>query len=104
MDAQITEFYHKRPGRFFQALLLEYLSRSIFMLEYVLIGLGVGLHITYLQAYAIGGLPSRLQHTIFFIPFRGGSQEGPPLPFFQPLGLQSPVGVLTAVARRRRHM
>src|SRR5256886_1245539 len=71
MDAQMTEFYHKRPRRFFQALLLEYLSRSIFMLEYVLIGLGVGLRITYLQAYAIGGRSPPLPQTMLFSPLSG---------------------------------
>ena len=104
MDAQITEFYHKRPGRFFQALLLEYLSRSIFMLEYVLIGLGVGLHITYLQAYAIGGLTSLIQNTIFFMPFEVGTKEGSLYLFFKLLGLDPALGVYTAIVSRLRDM
>jgi len=104
MDAQITEFYHKRPGRFFQALLLEYLSRSIFMLEYVLIGLGVGLHITYFQAYAIGGLTSLIQNTIFFMPFEVGTKEGSLYLFFKLLGLDPALGVYTAIVSRLRDM
>src|SRR5437899_5102794 len=62
MDEQITEFYHRRPRRFVQALALEYLSRSIFMIEYMLIALGVGLHMTFAQAYVIGGLSSLIQN------------------------------------------
>src|SRR6266702_3236210 len=71
------------PDRLWQALLLEYLSRSIFMLEYVLIGLGVGLHITYLQAYAIGGLTSLIQNVIFIVPFEVGTKEGSLYLFFR---------------------
>src|SRR5205807_2174353 len=97
-------FYHRRPGRFFQALLLEYLSRSIFMLEYVLIGLGVGLHITYLQAYAIGGLTSLIQNAIFFVPFEVGTKEGSLYVFFQLLGLDPALGVYTAIVSRLRDM
>jgi len=104
MDAQMTEFYHKRPRRFFQALLLEYLSRSIFMLEYVLIGLGVGLRITYLQAYAIGGLTSLIQNTMFFVPFEVGTKEGSLYLFFKLLGLDPALGVYTAIVSRLRDL
>src|SRR5439155_12527 len=34
MDEQITALYHRHPRRFVQAVALEYLSRSIFMIEY----------------------------------------------------------------------
>jgi len=56
LDQQITEFYHRHPGRFVQAILLEYLGRCIFMFELVLIIGSLGYHITYLRAFAIGGL------------------------------------------------
>src|SRR2546425_67376 len=72
MDEQITEFYHRRPRRFVQAVALEYLSRSIFMIEYVLIAMGVGLSITFAQAYVIGGLTSLVQNVIFVVPFGVG--------------------------------
>src|SRR3989442_5580416 len=104
MDAQITDFYHKRAGRFWQALLLEYLSRSIFMLEYVLIGLGVGLHITYLQAYAIGGLTSLIQNVIFIVPFEVGTKEGSLYVLFRLLGLDPALGVYTAIVSRLRDL
>src|SRR3989441_4700632 len=76
MDGQITEFYHKRPRRFYQALVLEYLSRSIFMLEYVLIGLSVGFKITYLQAYAIGGVTAPVHDAVFLVPLQSGPKGG----------------------------
>ena len=74
------------------------------MLEYVLIGLGVGLHITYLQAYAIGGLTSLIQNTIFFMPFEVGTKEGSLYLFFKLLGLDPALGVYTAIVSRLRDM
>jgi len=104
MDEQITEFYHKRPRRFYQALVLEYLSRSIFMLEYVLIGLSVGFKITYLQAYAIGGLTSLIQNVIFIVPFEVGTKEGSLYVLFRLLGLDPALGVYTAIVSRLRDL
>src|SRR5260370_34375493 len=56
LDRQITAFYHRHPGRFVQAILLEYLSRCIFMLDLVLIVASLGVRLNYLQAFTIGGL------------------------------------------------
>ena len=104
MDEQITEFYHRRPRRFVQALALEYLSRSIFMIEYMLIALGVGLHMTFAQAYVIGGLSSLIQNVIFFVPFEVGTKEGSLYLVFQLLGIDPAVGVYTAIVSRARDL
>jgi lysylphosphatidylglycerol synthase-like protein len=104
MDEQITEFYHRRPGRFVQALALEYLSRSIFMVEYVLIAWGVGLKIDYAQAYVIGGLTSLIQNVIFVVPFEAGTKEGSLYLVFQLLGLDPALGVYTAIVSRLRDL
>jgi uncharacterized protein (TIRG00374 family) len=104
MDEQITEFYHRRPRRFVQALALEYLSRSIFMFEYVLIALGVGLNITFAQAYVIGGLTSLVQNVIFIVPFEVGTKEGSLYLVFQLLGLDPALGVYTAIVSRLRDL
>src|SRR5256886_9455110 len=104
MDEQITEFYHRRPRRFVQALALEYLSRSIFMLEYVLIAMGVGLNITFAQAYVIGGLTSLVQNAIFVVPFEVGTKEGSLYLVFQLLGLDPALGVYTAIVSRLRDL
>jgi len=104
MDEQITEFYHQRPRRFYQALALEYLSRSIFMFEYVLIALGVGLNMTFAQAYVIGGLTSLVQNVIFFVPFEVGTKEGSLYLMFELLGLDPALGVYTAIVSRVRDL
>ncbi len=96
------QFYHRRPYRFFQALGLEYLSRAVLMVEYVLIALGVGLNITYLQAYVIGGLTSLIQNVIFIVPFEVGTKEGSLYLMFQLLGLDPALGVYTAIVSRLR--
>lgn len=104
MDEQIMDFYHRRPRRFVQALVLEYVSRSIFMLEYVLIALGVGLNITFAQAYVIGGLTSLIQNVIFIVPFEVGIKEGSLYLVFQLLGLDPGLGVYTAIVSRVRDL
>ncbi len=104
MDEQITEFYHRRPRRFVQAVALEYLSRSIFMLEYVLIAMGVGVNITFAQAYVIGGLSSLVQNVIFVVPFEVGTKEGSLYLVFQLLGLDPALGVYTAIVSRLRDL
>ncbi|HYS00199.1 MAG TPA: lysylphosphatidylglycerol synthase domain-containing protein, partial [Gemmatimonadales bacterium] len=104
MDEQITEFYHRRPRRFVQAVALEYLSRSIFMIEYVLIAMGVGLNITFAQAYVIGGLTSLVQNVIFVVPFEVGTKEGSLYLVFDLLGLDPALGVYTAIVSRLRDL
>jgi Lysylphosphatidylglycerol synthase TM region len=104
MDEQITEFYHRRPQRFVQTLALEYLSRSIFMIEYVLIAWGVGLKLGYAQAYVIGGLTSLIQNVIFVVPFEVGTKEGSLYVVFQLLGLDPALGVYTAIVSRLRDL
>ncbi len=102
MDEQITDFYYRRPRRFVQALALEYLGRSIFMLEYVLIAMGVGLSLTFAQGYVIGGLTSLIQNVIFIVPFEVGIKEGSLYLVFQLLGLDPGLGVYTAIVSRVR--
>ncbi|HVH10718.1 MAG TPA: lysylphosphatidylglycerol synthase domain-containing protein, partial [Gemmatimonadales bacterium] len=76
MDDQITQFYHAHPRRFAQALALEYASRCLFMVEYLLIARSVGLDIGYWRAYAIGGLTQLVQNVLFVVPFELGTKEG----------------------------
>src|SRR2546422_5378729 len=64
MDEQITDFFHRDPRRFVAALTLEYVSRCVFMAEYLLIALSVGLHIGYFRAYVIGGLTQLVQNVV----------------------------------------
>jgi uncharacterized protein (TIRG00374 family) len=102
MDEQITQFYHRDPRRFVRALALEYLSRCLFMGEYLLIALSVGLHVGYLRAYVMGGLTQLVQNIIFFVPFEVGVKEGALYLLFQLLGLDPTLGVYTAIVSRLR--
>ena len=104
MDEQITAFYHRAPRRFAQALALEYLSRCLFMAEYLLIALSVGLHIGYGKAYVIGGLTQLVQNVIFFVPFEVGTKEGTLYLLFRSLGLDPALGVYTAIVSRLRDL
>ncbi len=104
MDQQITQFYHRNPGRFFQALGFEFVSRCVFMLEIYLICLSIGLHVGYLKAFLLGGLSSFIQNVLFVFPFEVGTKEGSLYLLFRLLGLNPALGVYTAIADRLRDM
>ena len=104
MDQQIAQFYYQHPGRFARALMLEYLSRAVYMGEYFLIALSIGLPMGYLQAYLIGGLASLIQNVLFVIPFELGSKEGSLYLLFRMLGLDPQLGVYTAIVTRLRDL
>src|SRR5256885_14628474 len=65
------------------------------MIEYVLIAMGVGLSITFAQAYVIGGLTSLVQNVIFIVPFEVGTKEGSLYLVLQLLGLDPALGGYT---------
>ena len=104
LDTQITQFYHASPRRFFQALALEYVSRCLFMVEYLFIALSVGLDIGYGRAYVIGGLTQLVQNVLFVVPFELGTKEGSLYLLFQLLGLDPALGVYTAIVSRVRDL
>jgi uncharacterized protein (TIRG00374 family) len=102
LDQQITEFYHRHPGRFVQAILLEYLSRCVFMLEIVLIVASLGFHLGYLRAFAIGGLEALAGNVLFLVPFEIGAREGAYYALFNLFGLDPQLGLYTSIVGRVR--
>ncbi len=104
MDEQIAQFSQQHPGRFARALALEYLSRCLYMGEYYLIALSIGLPIGYLEAYLIGGLVSLIQNVLFVVPFELGTKEASLYLLFQMLGLDPRLGVYTAIVTRLRDL
>jgi uncharacterized protein (TIRG00374 family) len=102
LDRQITEFYHRSPGRFVQAVLLEYLSRCIFMLEIVLIVASLGFHVGYLRAFTIGGLEAIAGNVLFLIPFELGAREGAYYLLFQLFGFDPQLGLYASIVGRVR--
>ncbi|PYO88291.1 MAG: hypothetical protein DMD58_12755 [Gemmatimonadetes bacterium] len=102
LDRQITEFYHRQPGRFAKAILLEYLSRCIFMLELVLIVASLGFRIGYLRAFSIGGLEALAGNVLFVVPFEIGAREGAYYALFNLFGLDPQLGLYTSIVGRVR--
>ena len=102
LDQQITEFYHRSPGKFVQAILLEYASRGLFMLEILLIVASLGFHLGYLRAFTIGGLEAIAGNVLFLIPFELGAREGAYYVLFQLFGLDPQLGLYTAIVGRVR--
>lgn len=104
MDRQITDFYHTSPGHFWGALALEYTSRTLWMVEYWLICYGVGIEVTFAQAFLIGGLSSLAQNALFFVPYELGTKEGSLYALFDLAGLDPSAGVYTAIVSRARDL
>jgi uncharacterized protein (TIRG00374 family) len=104
IDQQITAFYQASPGRFWTALALEYLSRSLWMVEYWLICVGVGIQTSFAKAFMIGGLSSLIQNALFLVPYELGTKEGSLYALFALAGLDPRAGVYTAVVTRARDM
>ncbi len=104
LDEQITAFYHESPRRFYEALGAEYLSRCISVLEFWLIALGVGLHLTYLQAFVIGAFTSMITNVLFLIPLELGAKEGSTYVVFGALAFNPSVGLFVALVSRVREL
>ncbi|HEX9349378.1 MAG TPA: lysylphosphatidylglycerol synthase transmembrane domain-containing protein [Gemmatimonadales bacterium] len=104
LDQQITEFYHRQPGRFMQALLLEYLSRCIFMVEIVLIVASLGYRLSYLRAFTIGGLEALVGNLLFLVPFELGAREGSYFALFALFGMDPQLGLYTSIVSRVRDL
>jgi len=102
LDRQITDFYHRHPRRFVQAVALEYLGRCIYMVELVLIAASLGIRLGYLQAFAIGGLEALLGNLLFFVPFELGAREGTFYVLFGLFGLQPQLGLYASIVSRVR--
>lgn len=102
MDRQIADFYHASPRRFWTALGLEYGSRALWMVEYWLICYGVGIEVSFPQAFLIGGLSSLAQNALFFVPYELGTKEGSLYALFDLTGLDPSAGVYTAIVSRAR--
>jgi hypothetical protein len=102
LDQQIVELYHQRPKRFYQALALECIGRAVFMVEYVLIAIGVGVSMNYWAAYAIGGVSTLILNALFFVPFEVGTKELTFLLLFQSMGFDPQLGFYTSIVSRVR--
>ena len=102
LDQQITEFYHRQPSRFVQAILLEYLGRCIFMVELVLIVVSLGFRLGYLRAFTIGGLEALAGNILFIVPFEIGAREGAYYLLFNLFGLDPQLGLYTSIVSRVR--
>jgi uncharacterized protein (TIRG00374 family) len=102
LDRQITDFYHRSPRRFLQAIALEYLSRCVYMFELVLIAGSLGFSLDYLRAFTIGGLEAIVSNALFIIPFEMGAREGAFFLLFKLFGLDPQVGLYTSIVGRVR--
>ena len=104
MDAQIVEFYRRDRARFFQALGLECFARCLVLLEFWLIVLSVGVPAPLLSVFVVAGLESLVGKVLFVFPYELGPREGSMYLLFPLIGLDSSLGVYTALVSRLRDL
>jgi uncharacterized protein (TIRG00374 family) len=104
VDRQIMAFHRRAPGRFLAALLIDFLGRVIGVGEFWLICHAIGVPVTLVQSYLIGGLLALAINASFFVPFELGSRETALYFIYHFPGLAPELGVATSVVTRVREL
>jgi uncharacterized protein (TIRG00374 family) len=104
IDRQITDFYHLDRRRFWLALVLEYVSRALSMLEYWFIFLSLGIPLGLGHAFLIGAFSSLIMNILFFMPFELGSKEGGLFALFELIAGRGATGVTASIVSRLREL
>lgn len=104
IDRQITGFAHERPGALALAAGFEFLGRAVFVIEYCLIGRAIGVPISYVIAFTIGGLEILAGNLLFFVPYEIGTRETSTVLLFSQLGLPPEAGLFAALVSRLRDL
>jgi len=104
MDAQISGFSRDHPRALALAVGFEFLGRAIYVLEFCLIGLALGIPIGYLAALSIGGLETLVGNLLFFVPYEVGTRETSTVLLFTWLGYPPEAGLFTALVGRLRDL
>ncbi len=102
MDKTITEVYHRRRGKFYLAIALEYISRICMGLEVYLILEGVGIETSPVSSLFLYVAYSILINLLFFIPLNIGTREGGLYLGLESLALPPLLGVYLGVVMRIR--
>lgn len=104
LDQLVTALWRTRPARFWTALSLEILGRTLMLGEFYLVPRSLGLAVTPWDAFAMGGLTSLVGLMLFVVPFGLGAKEAGSLGAFRLLGYDPAIGVYTAVVGRLREL
>ncbi|HET9710014.1 MAG TPA: lysylphosphatidylglycerol synthase transmembrane domain-containing protein, partial [Gemmatimonadales bacterium] len=104
IDRQVSDFYHRTPRRFWQALGLEYVSRWVLALEYYLILVSLGQHVSFIVAFVITILGGLITNLLFFFPYEVGSKEGGLFLLFRLFGIPGKLGVYAGLVDRVRDL
>lgn len=104
LDAQIADFYFRDRRRFLIALALDLTGRLAGVVEFILIGRGMGIAVGYVPALVITGLGAFVINALSFMPFEVGAKEGGFYVIFALLGLSPALGVSAAIVMRLREL
>jgi uncharacterized protein (TIRG00374 family) len=102
LDAAVTHAYRSQRGKFYGALVLEFVSRAMMGVEVYLILLGTGVEISMISALLVYVTYSIVINLIFFVPLNLGVREGGLVLGLHTLALSTGVGIYLAVVLRIR--
>ncbi|MBI1806832.1 MAG: flippase-like domain-containing protein [Ignavibacteria bacterium] len=102
MDEVVTHAYRNRRGKFYGAVLLEFVSRACMGVEVYLILRGTGVEISLISALFVYVAYSIIINAVFFIPLNLGVREGGLYLGLQSLALPPMLGIYLGVVIRIR--
>lgn len=102
MDEAVTHAYRNQRGKFYGALILEFLGRTLMGIEVYLILRGAGVEISIISAVFVFVAYSIIINAVFFIPLNLGVREGGLYLGLQSLALAPMLGIYLGVVIRIR--
>lgn len=104
IDGQVVALFHQRKGVLLGAVVLEFTSRVIASMEFLLILGAAGQGASFLQAVYINALSSLILNILFFVPYELGAREGGLSAVLIGLGYPGGLGVTTGIINRVREL
>ena len=104
LDDQVIETYSSRPFRISVSVIL---CALVWVEELFFIWLGLRflhLDVSWFTAAILGTMALLLNHLLFFVPWRAGTQEGTMVLAFTFLNLSEPAGLSIAILKRLREL
>lgn len=103
IDENIKNFRTNRKG-FWSVFCLQYLSRLLEAIEYLIIIVYFGQKINYIDALLVFGTASLIGNLVFIIPMQAGTREGGLILALLFLGIEANVGTLVSIVYRVRDL
>lgn len=96
--------FRTNPKRFWGVLAMQYLSRLLEAVEYMIIIYYFGYKLTFIEGVMVYGMTSLIGNLIFFIPMQAGAREGGLFIALSVLGIAGTLGTVVNIVYRTRDL